>query len=110
MLRFLRCLKALVVSEPRISGNPLARRHLPRAGICLPVATAGMAFAFIEHQLVLEGAGAVGIGALLHHKVTTLGRNVAVVLSGVAGFFVYLAKKPALPPEDTASGTPIWCS
>jgi threonine dehydratase len=43
---------------------------------------AGMAFAFFEHHLVLEGAGAVGIGALLRHNVTTLGRNVAVVLSG----------------------------
>lgn len=30
---------------------------------------------------------------------------VAVVLSGVAGFFVYLAKKPVLPPGDPASGT-----
>jgi len=42
----------------------------------------GMAFAFFEHHLVLEGAGAVGIAALLHNKVPHLGRNVAVVLSG----------------------------
>ena len=43
---------------------------------------AGMAFAFFEHNLVLEGAGAVGIAALLHHKVAPLGQPVAVVLSG----------------------------
>jgi threonine dehydratase len=42
----------------------------------------GMAFAFFEHHLVLEGAGAVGIAALLHHKVSKPGRNVALVLSG----------------------------
>ncbi len=42
----------------------------------------GMAFAFFAHHLVLEGAGAVGIAALLHNKVADLGRNVAVVLSG----------------------------
>ncbi|MFQ5610955.1 MAG: hydroxyectoine utilization dehydratase EutB [Anaerolineae bacterium] len=42
----------------------------------------GMAFAFFEHHLVLEGAGAVGIAALLHSKVSNLGRNVAVVCSG----------------------------
>jgi threonine dehydratase len=42
----------------------------------------GMAYAFFEHHLVLEGAGAVGIAALLHNKVAGLGRNVAVVLSG----------------------------
>lgn len=42
----------------------------------------GMAVAFFEHHLVLEGAGAVGIAALLHNKVPNLGHNVAVVLSG----------------------------
>ena len=42
----------------------------------------GMTFAFFEHHLVLEGAGAVGLAALLHDKVPNLGRNVAVVLSG----------------------------
>lgn len=41
-----------------------------------------MAYAFREHHLVLEGAGAVGIAALLHDKVPRLGRHVAVVLSG----------------------------
>jgi threonine dehydratase len=35
-----------------------------------------------KHHLVVEGAGAVGVAALLHRKVRELGRNVAVVLSG----------------------------
>lgn len=43
---------------------------------------AAMAFAFQEHHLVLEGAGAVGIAALLHSKASNLGRHVGVVLSG----------------------------
>jgi threonine dehydratase len=42
----------------------------------------GMAYAFFEHHLVLEGAGAVGIAGLLHRKISKLGRNVALVLSG----------------------------
>jgi threonine dehydratase len=42
----------------------------------------GMAFAFREHHLVVEGGGAVGLAALLHGKVSNLGRSVAVVLSG----------------------------
>lgn len=42
----------------------------------------GMAFAFFEQQLVLEGGAAVGIAALLHHKVPKLGRKAALVLSG----------------------------
>ena len=43
---------------------------------------AAMAFALNEHHLALEGAGAVGIAALLHGRVTDVGRNTAVVLSG----------------------------
>jgi threonine dehydratase len=42
----------------------------------------GMAYALDEHHLVLEGAGAVGLAALLYGKVTGLGKNVMVVLSG----------------------------
>lgn len=42
----------------------------------------GMAFAFFEQQLVLEGGAAVGVAALLHDKVPKLGGNVALVLSG----------------------------
>ena len=36
-----------------------------------------------KQKLVVEGAGAVGVAALLHHKLNSLqGKNVAVVLSG----------------------------
>jgi threonine dehydratase len=41
-----------------------------------------MAFALETHHLVVEGAGAVGIAALLHQRVREVGRNVAVVVSG----------------------------
>jgi threonine dehydratase len=43
---------------------------------------AGMAFAFKQHHLVVEGGGAVGLAALLHGKIDGLGRQVAVVVSG----------------------------
>jgi threonine dehydratase len=43
---------------------------------------AGMAFALEQHHLVVEGAGAVGIAALLHQRVREVGCNVAVVVSG----------------------------
>lgn len=43
---------------------------------------AGMAFAFENHELVVEGGGAVGIAALMQGKVQDLGRHVAVVVSG----------------------------
>ncbi len=39
-------------------------------------------FAFEEHHLVVEGAGAVGIAALLHRKVKGVGRKTAVIVSG----------------------------
>jgi threonine dehydratase len=42
----------------------------------------GMFFALDTHRLVVEGAGAVGISALLFKKVPDLGQNVVVVLSG----------------------------
>jgi len=41
-----------------------------------------MAFALEQHHLVVEGAGAVGIAALLHQRVREVGRNVVVVVSG----------------------------
>jgi threonine dehydratase len=41
-----------------------------------------MAFALVEHHLVVEGGGAVGIAALLSDKLGQLGKNVAVVISG----------------------------
>lgn len=43
---------------------------------------AGMAYAFLEHHLVLEGAGAVGVAALLHQKIANPGNHVALILSG----------------------------
>lgn len=43
---------------------------------------AGMAFALEEHHQVIEGGAAVGIAALLHHRVNQVGRQVAVVVSG----------------------------
>jgi threonine dehydratase len=44
--------------------------------------TEAMTFALERHHLVVEGAGAVGIAALLHERVKEVGRNVAVVVSG----------------------------
>jgi threonine dehydratase len=41
-----------------------------------------MRFCLEEHQMVVEGGGAVGISALLAEKVNNIGQNVAVVLSG----------------------------
>jgi len=41
-----------------------------------------MAFAFHAHHLVVEGGGAVGIGAILSGKAKTVGQHVAVVISG----------------------------
>jgi len=43
---------------------------------------ASMAFALEKHHLVVEGAGAVGIAALLYRKVREVGRNVVAVASG----------------------------
>ncbi|MCX6046310.1 MAG: hydroxyectoine utilization dehydratase EutB [Chloroflexi bacterium] len=43
---------------------------------------ATMAFALRQEHQVVEGGGAVGIGALLHNKVAKLGRNVVVIVSG----------------------------
>ena len=41
-----------------------------------------MVFALEQHHLVVEGAGAVGIAAVLQKKVAKLGSNTAVVVSG----------------------------
>jgi threonine dehydratase len=43
---------------------------------------AAMVFALREHHLVVEGAGAVGIAALLAEKVAVAGQDVAVIISG----------------------------
>ena len=42
----------------------------------------GMAFLMREHNVIAEGAGAVGIAALLGGKVSEPGQNVGVVVSG----------------------------
>ena len=42
----------------------------------------GIVFALEQDKLVVEGGGAVGIAALLHGHVSSLGRTVAVVVSG----------------------------
>jgi threonine dehydratase len=42
----------------------------------------GMAFALAEHQIVVEGGGAVGIAALLAGKIANPGKRIAVVVSG----------------------------
>jgi len=41
-----------------------------------------MTFALESQHLVVEGGGVVGIAALLHQRVSQLGRNVVVVVSG----------------------------
>jgi threonine dehydratase len=41
-----------------------------------------MAYMLHEHHLVVEGAGAVGLAAVMHDKVTGLGDNNVVVISG----------------------------
>jgi threonine dehydratase len=42
----------------------------------------GMFHLFDRHRLVVEGAGAVGIGALLHQKIDVRGKKVVALLSG----------------------------
>ena len=41
-----------------------------------------MAFSLEEHHLVVEGAGAVGIAAVLQRRVRDAGHNIAVVVTG----------------------------
>ncbi len=43
---------------------------------------AAMAFALHQHRLVVEGGGAVALAAVLHEKVSGLGKRVAIVISG----------------------------
>ncbi|MEZ4663435.1 MAG: hydroxyectoine utilization dehydratase EutB [Caldilineaceae bacterium] len=43
---------------------------------------AAMTFALRAHHLLVEGGGAVGIGALLHDRAAVRGQHVAVVVSG----------------------------
>lgn len=39
----------------------------------------GMAYLFSEHRLIVEGAGAVGVAALLSHKVKPFGNTITIV-------------------------------
>ena len=41
-----------------------------------------MVFALVEHKLVVEGGGAVGIAAVLSGRLRGVGKRVAVVVSG----------------------------
>ncbi len=43
---------------------------------------AGMVYVFKEHRLVVEGAAAVGIAALMHRKIDVSGKQVVSVLTG----------------------------
>jgi threonine dehydratase len=42
----------------------------------------GMYYAFEKHRMIVEGAAAVGIGALMHRKVTVNDKKVVALLSG----------------------------
>lgn len=62
---------------------PLVREHVDDVVLVSEEEiAAAMAFALREHHLITEGAGAVGVAALLSGKVSAPGRRVAVVVSG----------------------------
>ena len=42
----------------------------------------GMFYVFDKHRLIVEGAAAVGIGALMHQKINVKGKKVVTLLSG----------------------------
>jgi threonine dehydratase len=42
----------------------------------------GMFYVFDRHRLIIEGAAAVGVGALLHRKLEVRGKRVVALLSG----------------------------
>ncbi len=42
----------------------------------------GMAYILQNHRMVVEGAAAIGVGALLGRKIENLGENVAVIVTG----------------------------
>lgn len=42
----------------------------------------GMAYLFRRHRLVVEGAAATGVAALVHRKVAPPGSNIAIIISG----------------------------
>ena len=67
-----------------------------------------MAFALEKHHLVVEGAGAVGIAALLQRKVERVGPNVAVIVSGGNVDIPVLLKiaQDHIGKDDNAWGAP----
>jgi threonine dehydratase len=42
----------------------------------------GMFYVFDRHRLIVEGAAAVGVGALMHQKINVQGKRVVILLSG----------------------------
>lgn len=42
----------------------------------------GMLYTMREEHLIVEGAGAIGVAAILHHKIQNLGEQVALIISG----------------------------
>ena len=61
----------------------LTRRHIDEYVLVSEEEIASaMVFMLKEHKVVVEGAGAVGVAALLHNKILNLGENAAVVVSG----------------------------
>ena len=62
---------------------PLVKRYVDRHVVIdeAPIKEA-MVFLFDHHRLVVEGAAAVGVGALLHRLLDVDGRRVVTVLSG----------------------------
>lgn len=62
---------------------PLVQKYIDEAVLVSEEEIASaMAFALNEHRLVVEGAGAVGMAAILSGKVKQYGQHVAVVISG----------------------------
>ena len=42
----------------------------------------GMVYVFDKHRLIVEGAAAVGVGALINQKINVKGKKVVTLLSG----------------------------
>ena len=62
---------------------PLVQKYLDEAVLVSEEEIAdAMVFALDEHRLIVEGAGAVGMAAILSGKVRQFGQHVAVVVSG----------------------------
>ena len=70
-----------VLSELTGSEVTLKLENLQVTGSFKPRGAA-MAFALERHHLVVEGAGAVGIAALMSRKILHVGKHIAVVISG----------------------------